>query len=126
MENLKSWIKTFFGEIRSASEEDALNLYFKLRLKYATANKNIWFNKTCLLENIIPNYVHIKTNNRSAIASRVVRDSRKKWVSLEINKHYQLRDTFKYYLYEIHTRLRYIKRMWPRNNCSLFKKTGLR
>ena len=40
----------------------ALNLYFKLRLKYSTACKNIWFQKT-------------------QVSSRVIEDARPKWVN---------------------------------------------
>lgn len=92
-------------ELQTESLQQALNNYYKLRLKYSTANKNIFFNKTCLSKNLTPRYVQIKIKTKSSLASKIIEKSTKNWVRLELNKWYNIRDTLKLYLYNTHTRL---------------------
>jgi hypothetical protein len=75
-----------------------------LKRKLLHCNANIIFNKSCLRQNIIPNYaeVNMKTNNRTAILAKQKAEILR--VKLEIKSLYKKKQRLNILTYQKHNR----------------------
>ena len=63
--------------------------YLKTKVKLKITLSKIWFNKQCLLNNIIPKYAKIEIKGSSDIQKKVKKLSEQLWVKQEIKYLYQ-------------------------------------
>jgi hypothetical protein len=91
--------------IKSASQAQQISLYSKLRIKFGIAERNIWFNSECIKNAIIPNYVKIKSNDKSISAQNSIKKAQKFWLQNELRGWYKKRDGLGFYIFILHTQL---------------------
>lgn len=80
----------------------AINRYYNLKIKLALLSKDIWFNNQCLKNNVIPNYVSIKTASNSKAALKAINLGRITWVKQEIKYLYAKKQTLNQEINKLH------------------------
>jgi hypothetical protein len=91
--------------IKSACQAVQVKLYIKLKEKFGTAERNIWFNKQCLDKSLVPKYVSLKTKSNSKSAATAVRKAEISWITSELKFWFKVRDSIGFYLFELHIQL---------------------
>jgi hypothetical protein len=91
--------------VKNACQADQIKLYFKLKMKFGLAERNIFFNTECVRLDVIPNYVNVKINSQSVSAKTTLEKAKMMWVSNEIKFWYQRRDVLSFYIFILHTQL---------------------
>jgi len=71
-----------------ASQASIAYKYKNVKLKVLKTNENIKFNKKCLEYGVVPNYISIKINSKSAVAKKAKKIAELSWLKCEIKKLY--------------------------------------
>lgn len=82
--------------------EEAIKQYYHLKTRIALINKDIWYNKECLRNNVIPRYVGIKTQTHSKAAKKATDLGRIIWVKNEIKNLYGRKQNLYDKVYRLH------------------------
>lgn len=93
--------------LKTASVAEQARLYIKLTKQHRTAVQNVWFNQECKRMNIVPNYVHIRCNNKSRSAQIAVKKAQKIWLNEEARNWFSIRDNLKVHLKVLYSELSY-------------------
>lgn len=91
--------------IKEASISFLATWYFKLLLKIAICSQNLWFFNQCSRKGVFPNYMKLRTNNKSKAAQIGATNGLKKWLSTEKKSQFQKRGIYNIYLKVVHTEL---------------------
>lgn len=105
MDNYHNITITTTQKVKEASQAEQVKLYFKLKLKFGVAERNIFFNRQCLKLNLVPKYVTITSNNNSTIARKSVEIAQRSWIKKEISRWYKTRDSLSFYIFVLHCQL---------------------
>jgi hypothetical protein len=74
-----------YEKINMANHPKIIHRLKYTKLKIANIKEDIKFNKTCLTENITPNFVQIKTKSKSVAALKTIESAKKIWLKEEVN-----------------------------------------
>lgn len=82
-----------------------INQFSRLKEKFHKLKADIFFLKKCKKHNIYPNFIRIKFSITNHITDKVNSLARKKWLLLEIKKHYATLSNMELTLYELHLKI---------------------
>lgn len=81
--------------------------YFKLLLKVRVCTQNIWFFNQCFKYGVFPNYVNLKTSNKSESGKIARVKGMRTWIYQDRKLQYFKRDNYNVYLKVIHSEITY-------------------
>lgn len=77
-------------------------IFFDYKVKIELLRLDIWFNKQCKENNVTPNYINIKYNNKSKTGNIAINKAKSIWLNLEIKQLYSKIQDMTEKLYSIH------------------------
>lgn len=91
-----------FLNTETAGQAKIINKFTNTRRKLLKTIANIKFNKTCKEHNLIPKYIHLKTNSKQQTARDAVENAKKLWLEKEIKFLYKKKNTLNIQTYNLH------------------------
>ena len=93
------------NNLKSASVAEQARLYIKFTKLHRVAVQNVWFNQQCKRQNIIPNYINIRSNTFDRSARLAIRKAQSVWLDAESRRWFKIRDNLKLHIKILHTEL---------------------
>ena len=81
------------------------NKFWRLKLRIASIEKDVYFLKKCEQETILPSFIKIRTSIQNERAMKAVKYAGRFWLKAEIRHHYKQLNILRVVTYELHLKL---------------------